>query len=123
MHNTLLPTVIWTIAPPNTPLYNLPNGGPSQKQAVQSTAALIPLSQSLLDWSMKYNILWYLKDQEWRDSMKGTTRSLVGGSESSNGGLGQQEQQEGGSGKFVATKTVVWIDGIKIMKTFVCVLL
>jgi hypothetical protein len=102
MHNALLPTVLWTIAPPFTPPYNLPEGGPLRKQAVLSSSALIPLSQSLLDASMKNNIIWVLGDSSWRDSMKGTTRGMVGKMQI------DEDDNSSASGRFVTTKTVSW---------------
>lgn len=106
MHESLLPTVLWTIAPPMTQPHNLPDGGPLRKQVVQSSAALIPLSQSLLDATMKNSIIWVLQNSSWRESMKGTTRSLVGNMKRDENGGSSGNGGAAGNGKFVTTKTV-----------------
>ena len=102
MHNALLPTVLWTIAPAFTPPHNLPQSGPLRKQVIRSSSDLIPLSQSLLDRTMKNSIIWVLEDSKWRDHIKGTTRGMVGKM--------QRDEDENltGSGRFVTTKTVYY---------------
>ncbi len=126
MHNALLYPVLWTLAPPMASPYYLPDGGPLRKQIVTSTAALIPLSQSLLDRTMKNSIIWFLTNPNWKDLVKGSTANLVGsnsnqdrgdGGSSSNSSSGgnnnnnnNNDSTSGSSsnGKFVTTKTVSW---------------
>ena len=45
--------------------------------ATQSLAQSIPLAQSSCDWAMKENLLWVLKDEEWRDFAKSITTRYV----------------------------------------------
>ncbi len=101
MHNALLPTILWTITPPMTPPHYLSQGGPLRKQAVRASSDLIPLSQPLLDRAMKNSITWVLTNSNWRDSIKGSTRGLVGR---------LQEDDEADvaaeNGRFVTTKTI-----------------
>jgi hypothetical protein len=74
MHNALLPTVLWTIAPPTS---QLPEGGPLRKKINRSVCDLIPLSQDLLDATMKSSILGVLSDESWRESVKGSSRNYL----------------------------------------------
>ncbi|EJK77479.1 hypothetical protein THAOC_00691 [Thalassiosira oceanica] len=53
--------------------------GPLKESAVQSAATTVYLSQELIDWAAKDNLLWILKDEEWREFAKDTTTSYVGG--------------------------------------------
>ena len=53
--------------------------GPLKETAVQSAATSVYLSQELSDWAAKDNLLWILKDEEWREFAKDTTTSYVGG--------------------------------------------
>eukprot|EP00558_Chaetoceros_sp_UNC1202_P005682 CAMPEP_0197245216 /NCGR_PEP_ID=MMETSP1429-20130617/10068_1 /TAXON_ID=49237 /ORGANISM="Chaetoceros sp., Strain UNC1202" /LENGTH=103 /DNA_ID=CAMNT_0042705669 /DNA_START=25 /DNA_END=336 /DNA_ORIENTATION=- len=100
MHNAVLPTVLYTIAP-STP--SLPSGGPLRRLINRSVCDLIPLSQDSVDYVMRNNILWVLKDESWRNSVKGSSRHYFSGS--------MQEGNEGGAGggtnsRVVTTKTV-----------------
>jgi hypothetical protein len=96
MHTALLPTALWTIAPPSP---HVPEGGPLRRVIHRSSCALIPLSQNLLDRVMKSSILYVLSDQAMRDSVKGTSRNYLGGS--------VKGVQQSNGGKFVTTKTVL----------------
>ena len=53
--------------------------GPLKDNAVQSMATTVSLSQELSDWAAKDNLLWILKDEEWREFAKDTTTNYVGG--------------------------------------------
>jgi hypothetical protein len=60
--------------------------GPLVGTATQSLAQSILWSQSSCDWAMRENLLWVLKDQEWREFAKTITtkyvdRSYKGGNE------------------------------------------
>ena len=116
MHNALLPTVLWTIAPPTS---QYPDGGPLRRIINRSVCDLIPLSQGLLDATMKSSILWVLSDDSWRESVKGSSRNYLtfgdgvtvengGASNSSNSiyqhGNGNSTSSNGG--RVVVTKTV-----------------
>ncbi|KAL7541664.1 hypothetical protein ACHAWF_007001 [Thalassiosira exigua] len=52
-------------------------GGPMFPTASQSLAQSIPLAQSSCDWAMRENLLWVLKDEEWREFAKNITTSYV----------------------------------------------
>lgn len=122
MHNALLYPVLWTLAPPMASPYYLPDGGPLRKQIVTSTAALIPLSQSLLDRTMKNSIIWFMTNSKWKDLVKGSTANLVGsnsnqdrgdgggggGGNNNNNNDGTMNSSSSSNGKFVTTKTVSW---------------
>lgn len=95
MHNAILPTALWTISPPSP---NMPEGGPLRRIINRSFCALIPLSQNLLDQTMKSSMLYVLSDDAMRDSVKGSSRNYLGGNV-----LGVQQNN---AGKFVTTKTV-----------------
>lgn len=82
MHNALLPTVLWTIAPPTS---QLPEGGPLRKKINRSVCDLIPLSQDLLDATMKSSILWVLSDESWRESVKGSSRNYLSSTDGRSG--------------------------------------
>mmetsp|Transcript_25041 Transcript_25041/g.30817 ORF Transcript_25041/g.30817 Transcript_25041/m.30817 type:complete len:356 (-) Transcript_25041:84-1151(-) len=103
MHNSLLPTVLWTIALQSR---DLPQGGPLTRQIVRATCDLIPLSQHLLDQSMKSSIIWVLRNRERRDHVKGTIASTSG--LTGNMQMDEQPNSSAGSGRFVTTKTVTW---------------
>ena len=96
MHDSILSPVLWMIG----------EGGPLRKQVIQSSAALIPLSQPLLDKTMKDNLIWFLDNPNWRESIKGSTRNLVGNNNNDNSNM----NSNGGSGRFVTTKTVNYWD-------------
>lgn len=98
MHNALLPTVLWTISPPSK--YN-PDGGPLRYKLNRSVCALIPLSQNLLDQIMKQNILWVLKDESFRESVKGSSRNFLNATDES-----ANEEVQSSAGRVVTTKTV-----------------
>ena len=93
MHNALLPTVLWTISPP-------PNSGPLRKQAARASSDLIPLSQPVLDRAMKNSLVWVLNNSKWRESIKGSTRGLVGRLQEDDSGNVNE------NGRFVTTKTI-----------------
>lgn len=95
LHKALLPTALWTISPPSK---SVPEGGPLRWRINRSVCALIPLSQNLLDRTMKNSILYVLSDSNMRDSVKGSSRTYLGGNI-----LGTQHTS---GGKFVTTKTV-----------------
>lgn len=104
VHNAVLPTFLWTLAPPPHLVsghVNVQEGGPLRRVIHRSFCALIPLSQNLLDRTMKNSILYILSDQAWRDTVKGTSRNFLGGS---TGVLGAQQNPV--ENKFVTTKTV-----------------
>lgn len=56
----LLPTVLWLPGP----------DGPLDRPFARAVTSIIPMSQSNLDWVMKTNILWVLKDEAWRNHAK-----------------------------------------------------
>ena len=56
----LLPTVLWLPGP----------NGPLDRPFARAVTNIIPMSQSNLDWVMKNNILWVLKDESWRNHAK-----------------------------------------------------
>ena len=105
MHDALLPTVLWTIAPPMAHPHYLPQGGPLREQILQSSVALLPLSQPLLDQTVKNNLIYVFGNKEWRDSMKGTTRGMVGRNMQQDGN-GNAENDAALNGRFVTTKSV-----------------
>ena len=51
--------------------------GPLAGTATQSLAQSILWSQSSCDWAMRENLLWVLKDQEWREFAKTITTRYV----------------------------------------------
>jgi len=51
--------------------------GPLAGAATQSLAQSILWSQSSCDWAMRKNLLWVLKDQEWREFAKTITTRYV----------------------------------------------
>ena len=51
--------------------------GPLMNTASQSLAQTIPLGQSSCDWAARENLLWLLKDQEWRDFAKSITTRYI----------------------------------------------
>ena len=51
--------------------------GPMLQTATQSLAQSIPLAQSSCDWAMRENLLWVLKDEEWREFAKSITTTYV----------------------------------------------
>ncbi|KAL9179796.1 hypothetical protein ACHAXT_007766 [Thalassiosira profunda] len=51
--------------------------GPLFHTATQSLAQTIPLGQSSCDWAMRENLLWVLKDEEWREFAKSITTKYV----------------------------------------------
>ena len=51
--------------------------GPMLQTATQSLAQSIPLAQSSCDWAMRENLIWVLKDEEWRDFAKSITTRYV----------------------------------------------
>jgi hypothetical protein len=60
--------------------------GPIAETATQSLAQSILWSQSSCDWAMRENLLWVLKDEEWKEFAKTITtryvdRSYKGGNE------------------------------------------
>lgn len=101
MHNALLPTVLWTISPPSK--YN-PDGGPLRYKLNRSVCALIPLSQNLLDQTMKQSILWVLKDENFRESVKGSSRNFLNATDTTDGSANDEDQSN--AGRVVTTKTV-----------------
>ena len=100
MHSALLPWTMWTIAPPAP---GTPEGGPLRRLIKRSVSNLIPLSQSLLDGIMKSNILYILKDESWKDSVKGSSRSYLGGGSAAGGNIAGHTNT---GGRVVTTKTV-----------------
>jgi len=53
------------------------SSGPMYNTAVRSMASTIPLAQSSCDWAMKENVIWVLKDEEWREFAKSITTTYV----------------------------------------------
>jgi len=53
------------------------NGGPLSPIATQSMAQSIPLGQSSCDWAMRENLLWVLRDEEWKEWAKSITTTYV----------------------------------------------
>lgn len=53
------------------------SGGPMFPVASRSMAQSIPLAQESCDWAMRENMLWVLKDQEWRDFAKSITTEWI----------------------------------------------
>lgn len=53
------------------------SNGPMFQTATQSMAQTIPLAQSSCDWAMRENMLWMLKDAEWREFAKNITTTYV----------------------------------------------
>mmetsp|Transcript_5496 Transcript_5496/g.9987 ORF Transcript_5496/g.9987 Transcript_5496/m.9987 type:complete len:273 (-) Transcript_5496:198-1016(-) len=51
--------------------------GPLLEPATQSLAQSIPLGQSSCDWAMRENMLWVLKDEEWKEFAKSITTTYV----------------------------------------------
>lgn len=51
--------------------------GPMSATATQSMAQSILLGQSSCDWAMRENLLWVLKDEEWREFAKNITSKYV----------------------------------------------
>lgn len=99
MHDAILPTVLWTLSEPN-PLQ--PGGGVLRRQFSRSMIDLIPLSQHLLDSSLKSTILWAMKDESMKMNVKGSSLSYLGGTQKS----GKDTDIESMGGRLVATKTV-----------------
>ena len=102
MHDALLPTVLWTIAPLSS---TFPEGGPLRGRINRSVCDLIPLSQSLLDGVMKQNILWVLSDESWRESVKGSSRNYLNAAEGGPSGNVAGTQSSTG-GRVITTKTL-----------------
>mmetsp|Transcript_25939 Transcript_25939/g.39747 ORF Transcript_25939/g.39747 Transcript_25939/m.39747 type:complete len:438 (+) Transcript_25939:184-1497(+) len=77
MHDSLLPTVLWTLAPSPMapPTMGMLEGGPMRRLMHRSACDLIPMSQPLLDDVMHRNVVWILKDKSWRESVKGSSRN------------------------------------------------
>jgi len=51
--------------------------GPMFVTATQSMASTIPLGQSSCDWATRENLLWVLKDEEWKEFAKSITTTYV----------------------------------------------
>jgi hypothetical protein len=51
--------------------------GPMYVPTLRATANLIPLSQGNLDKVLKMQIMWILKNQEWRDLIKSSTKGYI----------------------------------------------
>lgn len=100
MHNAILPTILWTLSEPN-PLQ--PGGGVLRRQFSRSIIDLIPLSQPLLDSSLKSTILWAMKDESIKMSVKGSSLSYLGGTPKSSKDIDAESE----GGRVVATKTVL----------------
>lgn len=99
MYDSLRPTILWTISQPNS---SQPDGGVLRHQFHRSVIDLIPLSQPLLDSSLKSTIKWFLKDDTMKMSVKGSSLSYLGGAQ--NHDSNTVPEQTGG--RVVATKTV-----------------
>jgi hypothetical protein len=99
MHNSLLPTVLWTITKPMTPPHNLPHGGPLYRQISKSMVTLVPLGQPLVDLAVKNNVLWVLKDQTMKGWVTGATNGYVSN-------MQRDAEDDNMGAKFVTTKTV-----------------
>ena len=65
--NLLLPSATWLVS----------RDGPMLPTATSSLAQTIPLAQSSSDWAMKDNVLWVLKDEEWKAYAKSITTVYV----------------------------------------------
>mmetsp|Transcript_21867 Transcript_21867/g.45510 ORF Transcript_21867/g.45510 Transcript_21867/m.45510 type:complete len:298 (+) Transcript_21867:61-954(+) len=63
----LRPSAMWLVS----------RDGPLLPVATRSMAQTIPLAQSSLDWVMRENLLWVLKNEEWKDFAKGITTKYV----------------------------------------------
>ena len=99
MHNSILPTVLWSITKPRTPPYNLPHGGPLYRQISRSMVNLVPLGQPLVDVAVKSNVLYVLKDLTIQGWVKGATNGYVSNMQS-------DAEDDSMGGKFVTTKSV-----------------
>jgi len=80
--DSLRPTVVWLLSPPIYGRYHNHGdgsvvGGPLHQPFVRAVKDLVPLSQSLVDSVVKENVIWALKDNEWKAWMKGTTGGYV----------------------------------------------
>ena len=62
--------------------------GPLLHTASQSLAQTIPLGQASCDWAARYNLLWLLQDQEWRDFAKSITTRYINVDDARNGHVG-----------------------------------
>jgi len=51
--------------------------GPMFVTATRSMASTIPLGQSSCDWATRENLLWVLKDEEWKEFAKSITTTYV----------------------------------------------
>lgn len=51
--------------------------GPLLPTATKSLAQTIPLGQNSCDWAMRENLLWVLKDEEWKEFAKSITTTYV----------------------------------------------
>lgn len=65
VHRSLLPIVV-----------GLPTG-PLNEPILRAVVNLIPMSQNNLDNVMKSRILWFLKDEHWRDVIKNNTKGYI----------------------------------------------
>jgi hypothetical protein len=100
MHDAILPTILWTLSEPN-PLQ--PGGGVLRRQFSRSIIDLIPLSQPLLDSSLKSTILWALKDESIKMGVRGSSLSYLGGTQKNDKDI----DTESAGGRVVATKTIL----------------
>jgi hypothetical protein len=77
MMNLVRPTVVWTVSPPLRMSSTLYQGGPLYTPLVQTMTNLIPLSQKMVDQTLKESVLYFLKSPETRLWVKGTTGGYV----------------------------------------------
>ena len=70
----LRPTAAWLAS----------RNGPMMQPAIQSMAGTIPMMQPTADDAMRSNVLWMLKDQEWKDWAKSLTTQYVSRSQKDN---------------------------------------
>ena len=96
MHNSLLPTVLWSVSTPNQ---NYTNGGPLYRQVSRSLINLVPLSQTIVDSAVKNSVLYVLRDQNIKGWAKGATNGYVSN-------MQRDAEDENITGKFVTTKTI-----------------
>jgi hypothetical protein len=74
--NALLPIVV-----------SLPSGA-LREPILNATVNAIPLAQPLLDQAVKYSMLQFIKNPDWREVIKNRTRGYIGSARGSNQGGG-----------------------------------
>jgi len=96
-HASLLPHFLYTIAPPLTPPYNLPEGGPIHQAAKRALIDLVPLSQPIVDAAAKASMVQFLGDDYWRRWVKESAAGgVVSRMQRDDGRRGKEESMERG---------------------------